>query len=308
MTVSSWPDVDIVTVSYNSSRDFPEYFRALSQLDYPNHRLKLIIVDNASSDGSADLIARLMQDLPFASELVRHDRNLGFAGGCNLGAKLGHAPFILFLNPDTSVAPDMLRQLVDRCANETVVGLVDAAQEPVEVPKWRDPESNYTDWCSGAAALARREAFVQIGMFDTFFYPAYCEDVDLSWRMWLAGWKCVYERRARVEHKIAPTDASRKPAEVRYAIRFSFAMHFIYDTANGVGAHMVRGIRYLLSPRTERLRRRAVAEGLWTVLSSIPYLVNRRRSAQAALRESTERDRFVFTEWDYGRWMPQSYS
>src|SRR5262245_13126546 len=133
-------------------------------------------------------------------------------------------------------------------------------------------------------------------MFDTFFYPAYCEDVDLSWRMWLAGWKCVHEPQARAGRYTLHTGASGKPIEFRSSTRFSFAMRFIYDTTTGAMTHMIRGVRHLLSPRTERLRRKAVAESLWTAASSIPHLLRRRRAAQAALCRSNERDRFVFSE------------
>lgn len=304
MSVSDLPHVDIVTVSYNSSAYFPEYFRALKSLEYPVEKVRLILVDNASGDGSVELLNHLRQDLPFTSDVACLEKNLGFAGGCNEGAERGTALYILFLNPDTAVAADMLRRLVERAAIEPEAGLIEAAQEPVELRKWRDPARHYTDWCSGAALLARRKAFDSVGGFDTFFYPAYCEDVDLSWRMWLAGWRCVYEPEAKVTHYTLP-EGEPKPAEVRLSIRYSFAMRFIYDTPEGLLAHLIRGFRYLCSPRTEALSRKAVAEGLWTIASSLPYLLNRRRAAQSALRHSDERDRFVFTEWYYGRWIEQ---
>jgi GT2 family glycosyltransferase len=297
------PAVDIVTLCFNDSRHCAPYVKALGKLDYPRDRLKLIVIDNNSGDDTPEIMAALLPQLPFSYEHIRSARNLGFAGGCNLGARRGDAPFILFLNPDTQVAPDMVRRLVERAIDEPGAGLVEARQEPVELIKWRDPDSNYTDWCSGAAVLARREAFEQVGMFDTFFYPAYCEDVDLSWRMWLAGWKCVYEPRARVRHDTVPPDGRQKPGEIRMSIRFSFAMRMIYDSPRGVARHLARGARYLLSPRTEPLRRKAVAEGLWTTARSIRYLLARRRVAQSAMQCSNERDRFVFTEWYYGRWL-----
>jgi GT2 family glycosyltransferase len=299
------PAVDIVTLCFNDSQHFANYVKALGELDYPRDRLKSIVVDNGSRDNSAEVVAGLLPQLPFAYEHVRSDRNLGFAGGCNLGAAQGDAPFILFLNPDTQVAPDMVRRLVERAMSEPRAGLIEAAQEPHELVKWRDPESNYTDWCSGAALLARREAFVEVGTFDAFFFPAYCEDVDLSWRMWLAGWKCIYEPRARVRHDTLPPDGKQKPGEIRQSIRFSFAMRMIYDSPRGVAAHLIRGMRYLVSPRTEPLRRKAVAEGLWTIARSIRYLLGRRRAARSAMQSSKERDRFVFTEWYYGRWLNQ---
>jgi len=304
MSISDLPYVDIVTVSYNSSAYFSEYFEALKNLGYPGEMIRLILVDNGSSDGSADLLDRMRQDLPFTSDLVRLGHNLGFAGGCNKGAERGEAPYILFLNPDASVAPEMLQCLVERAAGEPEAGLVEAAQEPLELRKWRDSARHYTDWCSGAALLARRKAFDSVGGFDVFFYPAYCEDVDLSWRMWLAGWRCVYEPEAKVRHYTLP-EGGPKPIEIRLSIRYSFAMRFIYDTPKGLLRHLIRGFRYLGSPRTEILRRKAVAEGLWTIASSLPHLLNRRRAAQSALRHSNERDRFVFTEWYYGRWIEQ---
>jgi GT2 family glycosyltransferase len=294
------PAVDIVTVSYNSAKHFPRYLRALRRQIYPPRLVRLIVVDNASPDASADAIEEWMRDLPFASELLRSRENLGFGGGCNRGAEHGTAPYILFLNPDTEVAPEMLARLVERAVAELAVGLVDAAQEPIEIPKWRDAGSNYTDWCSGAAVLASRRAFEEVGRFDRFFHPAYCEDVDLSWRMWLAGWKCVHEPRARFVHH---TGETLKPAEIRYATRYSFAMHCVYDTLGGALRHLIRGLRYALSPRSEALRRQGAWEGLWTVLISARYLSSRRRQVQARLRRSSERARFVFTEWDYGRWM-----
>jgi GT2 family glycosyltransferase len=292
------PPVDIVTVSYNSSAFLPEYFRALKNLDYPAPKVRLILVDNASGDDSANLLKQLRQSLSFASDVIFPGRNLGFAGGCNEGAGRGTAPFILFLNPDAACDPQMLRRLVERAASEPEAGLIDAAQDPVELPKWRDPARNYTDWCSGAAVLARREAFDSVGGFDAFFYPAYCEDVDLSWRMWLAGWRCVYEPEAKVTHYRGP-----KPLEMRLSVRYSFAMRFIYGTRKGLLRHLVRGVRYLCSPRTESLTRRAVAEGLLTIAVSLPHLLSRRRATQSALRHSSERPRFVFTEWSYGRWI-----
>lgn len=299
------PAVDIVTVSYNSSAHFTDYVRALSELDYPRNKIKVIVVDNGSRDNSVGMLRGLLPKLPFACELVESDRNLGFAGGCNRGAMQGSAPFILFLNPDTSVVPNVVRRLIERTLSEPQAGLIEAAQGPVELLKWHDPVSNYTDWCSGAALLARREAFVEVRMFDTFFFPAYCEDVDLSWRMWLAGWKCVYEPRARVRHDTMPEEGEVKPGEVRLSVRYSFAMRLIYDSPRGVLGHLIRGIRYLISPRTESFRRKGVVEGFWTIARSIRYLLGRRRAAQAALRNSSERDRFVFTEWYYGRWLQQ---
>ena len=68
------------------------------------------------------------------------------------------------------------------------------------IPKAVDSRTGETTWCSGAAALIRREAFEQINGFDERLYFMYCEDVDLSWKLWIRGWKCIYVPEAVVRH------------------------------------------------------------------------------------------------------------
>jgi GT2 family glycosyltransferase len=303
----SEPAIDIVTVTYNSAPHLAAYFGGLATLDYPRERLRLIVVDNASQDDTRQRLSEFLPQLSFAGDLIESRSNTGFGAACNRAAACGSAPFVLFLNPDAVVAPDMLRRLTERALAEPRAGLIDAALEPVDLAKWVDPASGNTDWCSGAAVLARRRAFTDVGGFDTFFF-LYCEDVDLSWRMWLAGWRCVHERRAQVRHDVVPPGGDGKSLELLHMVRNSFAMHLIYDTPKGAFGHLMRGVRYLLSPRTARPTRRAVAIGLWGMARGIRHLVARRRAAQAALGISKERERFVFTEWYYGRWLPDSGS
>lgn len=295
--------VDIVTVSYRHKDQLLDYLEALSRVTYPADRVKLIIVDNGPQADSLGFMVHRLRELPFAAELVRAGRNLGFGAGCNYGAERGAGAFILFLNPDAQIAPETLSQLVARALEEPDAGLIEAAQQPMELRKWRDPGTNYTDWCSGAALLARRPAFVQVGMFDNLFYPAYTEDVDLSWRMWLAGWKCVYAPNARVRHVI-PEHGGPRPEELALTIRFSFVMRLIYDNPRGIGEHFVRGLRYLFSPRTDSATRWAVLAGVLGAARSWRRVRRRRFAAQTALARCPERQRFVFSEWGYGRWMP----
>jgi GT2 family glycosyltransferase len=295
-----YPDVDIVTVTHNSARHLKSFFEGLDRLNYPAECLRLTVVDNASRDDTRERLTETASHLPFELETIQSQVNEGFAAACNRGAGCGTAPFILFLNPDAVPEPTMLKQLMDRLLREDNVGLADAAQEPIDIPKWRDSRSGDTDWCSGAALLVRRSAFEQLDGFDSFFF-LYAEDVDLSWRMWLAGWRCVYERSARVHHNTAPP-GTIKSIETRFAIRYSFAMRLIYGDRSTVITHFIRGLRYLVSPRTSLFVRKAIVDGFWTSVRGAKYLLRRRRAAQAALREVKTRDRFVFNEWYYGRW------
>ena len=297
----SLPAVDIVTVTYNSLRHLATYAEALGAVAYPPSRLRVFLVDNASGDGTLDRLRSLGSQFPLPVTVIARSRNGGFGAACNEGAAGGEAPFILFLNPDARPAPEMLAVLAGRATEDPRIGLIDAAQEPVEIPKWRDEGTDYTDWCSGAALLARRAAFDQLGGFDPFFF-LYAEDVDLSWRMWLAGWSCVYETRGRVWHAAPTPDQEPRAIESHYAVRYSFAMRLIYDSARGFATHLLRGGRYLGSPRTHPSTRRAVALGMTDLCLALPHLLRRRFAAQRLLRTSLARERVVFAEWYYGRW------
>lgn len=297
--LSAGAAVDIVTVTHNSASHLPGFFDALQRIEYPSDRLRLVVVDNASSDETRRLLHYRAPQLPLEVKIIKVPTNDGFGAACNRGADDSAAPFILFLNPDAQPDRTMLQQLVRRALAEPNIGLLDVIQEPVDVRKWFDPLTGDTDWCSGGAVLARREAFEKIGGFDPFFF-LYCEDVDLSWRMWLAGWRCVTETGARVHHETAK-DGVAKPIMMYYSIRNSFAMRMIYDSASGVRSHLGRGLRYLASPRTVGLTRRAVLAGLWLSARRLPHLLERRRAAQAGLQKCPEREHFVFNEWFYGR-------
>jgi len=127
------------------------------------------------------------------------DANLGSGGGSNRLASLGSDPLFLVLNPDTQ--PDT-RLLVELAAalEDPRVAAADARQIPVEHPKAFDLVTGDTGWVSGAAMIVRRAAFEQVGGFAAEHLPMYCDDVDLSWRLRLAGWRVVHEPRALVFH------------------------------------------------------------------------------------------------------------
>jgi len=155
-------------------------------------------LDNNSGDGTAEAIAAV--DLPFPTYVLRSLHNHGFARGMNFLARQGKAEFIFLLNPDTELHAECLERLLARAESDSRIGICEARQSPREHPKAFDVLTGETTWCSGAAALIRRSAFEELGGFDERLFFMYCEDVDLSWKLWLKGWKCIYLRDAVVEH------------------------------------------------------------------------------------------------------------
>ena len=191
------PDVDLLIVFHNSRRWIPELMAALRNISVP---VTAYFLDNASSDGTPELLASAAGSLPFRAYVLRSIRNNGFARGINLLAAQSQGEFMFLLNPDTQLEAGSLEILLARARSDPRVAVCEARQLPHEHPKSWDRTTGETSWCSGAAALVRREAFNQVEGFDEQLFFMYCEDVDLSWKFWLKGWKCIYVPEAIVHH------------------------------------------------------------------------------------------------------------
>jgi GT2 family glycosyltransferase len=215
----------VIILNWNGEHVIGPCLESLQAL--PEPRPHVMVVDNASTDSSPEIVAR---DFPQV-ELIRNDRNLLFAEGNNVGLRRaleGDARFVLLLNNDTEVAPDFISRMLDVFDREPQVGIVgpkilyhDDPQRlwyggggflPVLwIPRHRNirkldgtfaEAAGMTAWVSGCALLVRREVLDDIGMLDPS-YRIYCEDVDFCLRAVRVGWWCFYEPAARVWHKVS---------------------------------------------------------------------------------------------------------
>jgi GT2 family glycosyltransferase len=134
----------------------------------------------------------------FALDLTVFEDNLGHGGGQNRLATDLDEDLLLVINPDTVAEPLLVSRLVERFAAPQV-GIVEARQLPVEHPK-DYAEDGRTGWASMACALLRASAVREVGLFDADTFFLHGDDVDLSWRMRLAGWEVVHQPTARVFH------------------------------------------------------------------------------------------------------------
>lgn len=133
--------------------------------------------------------------------------NLGSAGGSNALAAGDDASTehervddaIWVLNPDTCPGPTTLTALVT-ALRQPGVGAAEGRQIPIEHPKAFDPATGDTSWGSGCCLLLRRSVFDEVGGFDDRFFPMYCDDVDICWRIRLAGHRVVHVPTAPVFH------------------------------------------------------------------------------------------------------------
>jgi GT2 family glycosyltransferase len=191
------PEIDVLIVLYNSAKFVSPLIESLRRLDTP---VTLYFLDNASTDDTMQRLAAELPTLQFRTYVLRSLRNNGFARAMNLLAAQGSSEFIFLLNPDTELDDGCLAHLLQRAKADRVIAMCEARQQPREHPKMYDPDTGQTTWCTGAAVLLRRTAFETLGGFDERIFFMYCEDVDLSWKCWLSGWKCIYAPEATVRH------------------------------------------------------------------------------------------------------------
>ena len=127
------------------------------------------------------------------------NQNTGTSLGHNMQAKDATADYLILMNPDVVVSTNFLQCLLPHF-DDPAVGMVEARQMPVEHPKSYDQKTLEVDWTSGACSMIRTECFRQLDGYDAESFFLYNDDVDLSWRARIAGWKLLYDPRATVYH------------------------------------------------------------------------------------------------------------
>lgn len=142
--------------------------------------------------------------------------NLGSAGGHNRIAAGAEADFILVENPDVVLSSRLLSVLLTTFVRAGV-GIVEGKQLPLEHPKDYDPMTGETSWASTACAMIPVPLFRDLGGFDADSFFLYCDDVDFSWRVRLAGFHVIIQPAATVFHdKRLTRDGKWKPSSMEH--------------------------------------------------------------------------------------------
>lgn len=126
-------------------------------------------------------------------------QNTGYGYGNNLLAKDVKTDYLMIMNPEVIVSPNVIEVLLE-VFRDPDAGIAEARQIPVEHPKAFDPVTFETSWASGACFMIPTALFHEMNGFDSDHFFMYCEDVDLSWRIRLSGKKVLYQSLAGVFH------------------------------------------------------------------------------------------------------------
>jgi len=249
--MSEEPRVAVVVVSFETRETLLEGLTALVS----EPMASVVVVDNASRDGTA---AAVRERFP-SVRLVANSENVGFARACNQGARESQAPYLLFLNPDATLAPGSLRALAALLDAKPRVGIVgprtrsgsgaiqvstgDDLSPLAELRQRRlvkgvarreasvlaEAEALHAverevDWVSGACLLIRREAFDAVSGFDERFF-LYEEDADLCRRVRGAGSTVLFSPSAEARHALGRSMA-QAPERARLEYQRSHLLYY----------------------------------------------------------------------------------
>ena len=244
--------VSVIIVTYQSKDIISATLSSLTKLEN-KALLKIIVIDNASTDGTAECIEK---EFP-AVMLIRNSYNIGFGRGCNQGFLYVKTPFVLLLNPDAVIDINSIMVLVKFMKKTPKAGICGPAVKEASgnlqpsggrVAPWKiilkpllprmasrgqhhvvpGEEPRLTDWICGSVMLIRYEMIKKIGTFDPRFF-LYFEETDLIIRTQQAGWEIWTVGKATAEHvNAASAKATQKEmiwgtiAEHYFRSRFYF--------------------------------------------------------------------------------------
>lgn len=219
------PELSILLLSWNTRQLLADCLRSV-YADPASAAWQVIVVDNDSSDDSANMVAT---DFPQV-ELIRSDTNLGFAGGNNLAMRQATAPVLLLLNSDTRVPVGALGRLLAALAADERVGAVGPRLEKGDgtlelscgrppglaaeivhklllhrvfpyfrFGRWNHQQQRHVGWVTGACLMVRRAAVDGAGPLDDAMFMCF-EDLEWCMRLRSSGWQIVYEPASTVIH------------------------------------------------------------------------------------------------------------
>lgn len=225
--MNTHPKVSIVIINYNTKALLDQCLEGLRNQVYKN--LEIILIDNDSKDGSCELAQKKYPEVM----AVCNKDNLGYSGGANQGIKLAKGEYVMLMNPDIKYEEDYIKKCIEKMEQDNKIAAIAGKIYKYDFEK--NEKTNFIDtaglFCyrnrriiddgqgledkgqfdqesdvfgiSGACPIYRKSAMedVKIGdeyLDDDFFM--YKEDIDISWRFWLFGWKCYYYPKAVAHH------------------------------------------------------------------------------------------------------------
>lgn len=306
--------VSINILVYNHRPYLKDCIESVLAQTYPN--IELIVMDNSSDDGSAELVK---EKFP-AVTLVENGRNLGYSGGHNKAIRMSQGTYFVALNPDVFLTPTFIEEKVRAAEQDERIGMVEGKLLRIEFDgrRWRETgmldstglvlrknrknyerghgepddgrysEEEFVFGAFGAAPLYKREMLEDLKTGDEYFdedFFVYREEVDLAWRAQLRGWKCLYTPKAIAYHVHLYSPETRKQ-QPRSMQRLQFRNRYLLMLKNDSWRNVMRHAPYILSFELLALGYVLLREphlflGYWDALRMLPRMMQKRRTIQS---------------------------
>ena len=230
-------EISIITINYNGLNDTC----ALIETIPFNDNLEVIVVDNASQNQEADIISKRYPQV----NVIKSEKNLGFAGGNNLGIKAAQGKYLFFINNDTIFKEFNVQSLIDRLESSPNIAIVCPkirfawGNNPIQFTGYtplskitarnqaigfgEEDHGQYntahpTPYAHGAAMLIKKEAIDQVGLMPECFF-LYYEELDWSMMFTRAGYQIWYEPLCTIYHKESQATGQNSPLRTYYIVR-----------------------------------------------------------------------------------------
>lgn len=230
-------ELSIITINYNGLKDTCALIESIPF----NDKMEVIVVDNASDNQEAEQILKKFSHV----KVIKSDRNLGFAGGNNLGIKASTGKYLFLINNDTYFEDFKVQALIDRLNSDPSIGIVCPKikfawpPQPIQFAGYT-PLSNITirnqaigfgeedhgqydvahttPYAHGAAMLIKREAIDKVGLMPECYF-LYYEELDWSMMFTRAGYQIWYEPKCTIYHKESQATGQNSPLRTYYITR-----------------------------------------------------------------------------------------
>jgi GT2 family glycosyltransferase len=312
--------VSVTLVTYNSGRFIKRCLESVLAQKYRDK--EIIIVDNCSTDGTADILEQFED----RCQIVYNSENVGFAAAQNQAIALSSGDWVLTLNPDVLLLPDFIQGLVDAGQMDSKIGTVcgklltmtaafDIPAKPVvdstgiyfnpmlrhldrgsqEVDNGHYLHYEYVFGATAAAALYRRKMIDDISIDGEFFdsdFFVYREDADVAWRAQLMGWRCLYAPYARGYHvrSVLPGKRRALPAAINmHSVKNRFLLRIKNISGDLYRRNWVSiSARDFLVVASCLLWEHSSLKAFWYVAQNWKRLVAKRRKVQSRQRVDDE--------------------
>ena len=306
------PVITVVIPHYNGLKILDDCLQSLYKNTFKD--FETLLIDNGSTDGSQDMVARKYPQV----EIIQNKKNLGYAGGCNLGLDLARGEYVLLLNNDTVMPENFLQEMLNvfrvnknaAMAQPKILsiqnkenfdysggagGELDLFAYPfargrifddVEKDEGQyDTTEQKVFWTSGCALLVRKEVIKEIGKLDDDFF-AHQEEIDLNWRVQLAGYQNLATTRTHIFHYSGYTLRSDNARKMYLNHRNNLIM--MLKNYGFVSLLLFFPPRIIMELATvvadglfwERKRAGAVLKSLWYIVNHIAEIRNKRKRVQ----------------------------